>query len=434
MFGMAYGLTTSGNNLEKKSLSRPRLIFLTQYYDPEPAYKGQVFAEALCDLGYDVEVVTGFPNYPDGKTYEGYCIRLLQRSESNGIKITRLPLFPSHSGSKVGRIANYVTFMLSAFLYLSFFAKNSSLIYVYNPPLTVGLAATASRIFRRRTPVIVDVHDLWPDTLAATGMLSNPSVLAIIGRVADWMYSRVQFIILHTHGFRSKLLERGVVEECMETVIGWTNEYPQTESRQDVAEGLAGLPGLKLLYAGNIGPAQALDAVVEAAAILQRDGNGELASFCFMGAGVSRDGLLRRTKELELSNVFFLPHVTPDEVGVYLHAADALLVHLRADPLFAITLPSKTQAYMYSGKPLIMACHGEASRLIESARAGVIAMPENPESIAEAVTNLALLPEFERYAMGERAREYYMRELSMDKGMDRFDKIFKSVLNKFNMA
>ena len=136
---------------------RPRLIILTQFYDPEPAYKGQAFAEAIRDLGYDVEVVTGFPNYPSGKLYDGYRIYPMQRSTHNGIRITRLALYPSHGTSKIGRVANYLSFFLSAFLYLSWAARRADLVYVYSPPLTAGLAAAASKIIHR-TPVVVDIH------------------------------------------------------------------------------------------------------------------------------------------------------------------------------------------------------------------------------------------------------------------------------------
>lgn len=427
MPGTAYGATISGDRMVQQTSSCPRLIFLTQFYDPEPAYKGQAFAEAVRDMGYEVEVVTGFPNYPGGKLYEGYRIRACKRTTANGIRITRLALFPSHGGSKIGRIANYLSFMLSAFIYLSFFAKRASLVYVYNPPLTVGLAAAASRLFRRRTPVIVDIHDLWPDTLPATGMISDHRVLGVIEHAANWMYRRVQFIILHTHGFRQRLIERGVPAKHMETVIGWTNEYPRHEIRPEGAERLAALPGLKLLYAGNMGPAQALDAVLNAAAILQRAGKAELASFCFMGGGISRGDLQQRAEDMGLANVTFLPRVAPDEVGAFLDSADALLVHLRVNSLFAITLPSKTQSYMYAGKPVVMGVSGEAARLIEEAQAGLCVRSEDPEDIARVVEHLALLPKVERNAMGQRGRSYYMKELSMEKGMKQFSDIFARV-------
>lgn len=411
---------------------RPRLIFLTQFYDPEPAYKGQAFVKAIQKFGYDVEVVTGFPNYPGGKVYNGFRIRPLQRSIESNIETTRLALYPSHSGSRFGRIANYLSFFISALLYLCWAARRANLVYVYNPPLTVGLAAAASRIVHR-CPVVVDIHDLWPDTLPATGMVSNPWILRRIGQAANWMYRNVQFIILHTEGFRAKLLERGVPANKMHSVIGWTNEYELPTEDTAAPEGVARLksrPGLKLLYAGNIGPAQALEAVLDAAKLLQDAGRGDMVSFCFLGSGVGQMALEEATLSRGLRNVMFLPRVSPDEVGSYLATADALLVHLRADPLFEITLPSKTQAYMYAGKPILMAVGGEAAALITKARAGVIATPQNPKSIALAALSLCYMTESERASMGKAGRAYYMRELSMQKGVENFVEIFKTTMRR----
>lgn len=433
MLGMASGATISAKRMAENQSSRPRVIIVNQYYDPEPSYKGQLFAEAIRDSGYDVEVVTGFPHYPGGKLYDGYRIRPMKRTESNGIRITRLALYPSHSGSRIGRIVNYVSFMLSVFIYLSFVARRASLVYAYSPPLTVGVAAAASRLFRRRTPVIVDIHDLWPDTLPASGMISNPRILGVIGRVAGWMYRRVQFIILHTQGFRKKLLERGVPAERMQAVIGWTNEYPLPETRPEGTDRLAALPGLKLLYAGNMGPAQALDSVIDAAEILQQRCKTDLVSFCFMGGGVSREALEKRVAERELGNVFFFLRVPPGQVGHFLNVADALLVHLRKDPLFEITLPSKTQAYMYAGKPIVMSVQGEAAELIAQARCGLTATPQSPESLADAVTTLAQMPDHERRAMGERGRAHYLEHLQMATGIAKFDRIFSNVINKVDV-
>jgi glycosyltransferase involved in cell wall biosynthesis len=405
---------------------RPRLILLTQFYDPEPVYKGQAFAQAVQRLGYDVEVVTGFPNYPGGRIYDGFRIRAIQRSARNGIAVTRLALYPSHGRSRIGRALNYLSFFLSAFLYLAVFARRPDLVYAYHPPLTVGLAAAAARLVRR-FPVVVDIHDLWPDTLPASGMISNPTVLKLIDRAALWMYRHIQHIILHTDGFRLKLLERGVPAGKLTTVIGWAHEAPLPEGATSRPEAMRDLPGLKLLYAGNIGPAQALDAVLDAAHLLCQNGQSGLVTFVFLGSGVSLDAMKQKAVALALDNVAFLPRVPVAEVSRYLAAADCLLVHLRDDPLFEITLPSKTQASMFAGKPVLMAVRGEAARLIERANAGLTASPQDPESIAVAALALEAMPLPEREALGRNARSYYLRELAMDKGMKKFAAVFENV-------
>jgi glycosyltransferase involved in cell wall biosynthesis len=405
---------------------KPRIILLMQFYDPEPVYKGQAFAEAIAKAGYEVEVVTGFPNYPGGKVYDGYLMRMIQRSHENGVAITRLPLYPSHGKSKFGRVFNYISFMLSAFFYLTFFARRANLVYAYHPPLTVGLAAAASRIFRRN-PVVVDIHDLWPDTLPATGMISNPRILKAVEMACNWMYRRVQHIILHSHGFREELLKRGVPPEKMTTVIGWTREPAESAPRLAVPKNMKDLRGLKVLYAGNVGPAQALDSVLDAAHMLQSDGQSETATFCILGSGLALDALKYKARSLNLENVVFLPRVPPAEVEAYLAAADVLLMHLRDTPLFALNIPSKVQAYMLAAKPILMGVRGEAKKLLIDVQAGVSVPPENPRAMADAVLLLAAMPPDERDDLGENARAYYWRELSMEKGMAKFMAVFDKI-------
>lgn len=407
--------------MSEPNLRKPRIILLMQFYDPEPVYKGQAFAEAVARAGYDVEVVTGFPNYPGGKVYDGYRIRPILRSQKNGVRITRLALFPSHDSSKLGRVLNYLSFAVSAFIYLTFFACRANLVYVYSPPVTVGLAAASARLLRR-FPVVVDIHDLWPDTLPATGMLTNKKLLQIVDKACNWMYRRVQHVILHSNGFRERLLERGVPPGKMTTIIGWTNEAEALQAPPP--EKMKDLRGLKVLYAGNIGPAQALGSVLEAARLLQDAGEADAATFCFLGSGVSRDALADRAVELGLTNVAFLPRVPPIEVGAYLAAADALLVHLRDDPLFAITMPSKAQAYMFAGRPILMAVPGEASKLIETARGGLTLPPENPQALVDAVRQLVVMTPDARAALGANASAYYWQHLRMEKGIDKFTQLF----------
>lgn len=405
---------------------KPRIILVMQFYDPEPIYKGQRFAEAVAQAGYDVEVVTGFPNYPGGKVYDGYRIRPVQFSEINSIQITRVALFPSHDSSKIGRALNYLSFAFSAFVYLTFFARRANLVYVYSPPVTVGLAAALARIFRR-FPLVVDIHDLWPDTLKSTGMLSSPLLLRTIDRACNWMYKQVQHIILHSEGFRDRLLERGVPREKMTAIIGWTDESAADQPPVTAPENLRSLPGLKLLYAGNIGPAQALDTVIEAANLLQQSGNAQVATFCFLGSGLSQEALAARAQELGLTNVAFLPRVSPSDVRAYLTNADALIVHLRDDPLFAITMPSKAQAYMLAGRPILMALHGEAAALIKTAQCGLTMPSEDPKALADAVQQLRTMSSDELSELGENARSYYWEHLCMEKGMARFAQIFEEL-------
>ncbi|AUX69625.1 glycosyltransferase WbuB [Porphyrobacter sp. HT-58-2] len=402
----------------------PRLILLTQWFDPEPTFKGLVFARALLARGYDVEVVTGFPNYPGGKVFPGYKIRPMQRTTVGGIAVTRLALYPSHDAGAVGRVLNYVTFFLTAWLYLTFVARRADIVYVYHPPLTVGLAAVGAKFFRR-TPTVIDIQDMWPDTLAATGMIANARALRVIGALCRWLYRRVNHIVVLSPGFRRLLIERGVPKAKISVIPNWADEAAIGSA---AASGpVPDLPGrFRLLFAGNMGRAQKLDTVLDAATLL-RNVRPDIAVI-LLGGGLEVPRLQARTSAEGLSNVHFLPAVPMAEVGAYLAAADALLVHLRDDPLFAITIPSKMQAYLAAGRPMIMGVAGDAAEITTAAAAGLVVPSEAAEALASAIETLADMPAERRAAMGEAGRRYYDTHLSLDHGVAAFDNVFRSVM------
>lgn len=406
--------------------TRPRIVLLMQYYDPEPVYKGQHFAECIGKLGYDVEVVTGFPNYPTGKIYPDFKLKLFEKSTCNGINITRLPLFPSHDSNRFSRVLNYVSFFFSALVYLVCFARKMNLLYVYHPPLTVGLAAVLSK-YIRRTPVIVDIHDLWPDTLSATNMAPSKRIFRLVNSACNWMYERVDYIIVHSKGFKNILVSRGVSPEKISAVIGWGQEMHQMDQEYEVPKEMVSGPGLKVLFAGNIGPAQGLDTIIDAARLLKENNQSDLVTFYFLGSGLSLTSLIEKSSKYNLTNVKFLPRVTPIEVAKYLAAADCLLLHLRDTPLFSMTIPSKMQTYMIAGKPILLAGAGEVRQIIGLANAGVFATPDDPISVVKAAQKLAEMSSAERQRMGKSASKYYWDELSMSKGLEKFAAAFSKV-------
>ncbi|WP_060508927.1 glycosyltransferase family 4 protein [Pseudomonas sp. NBRC 111124] len=399
-----------------------RILLLTQWFDPEPTFKGLVFARELVAQGFEVEVVTGFPNYPGGKLYSGYKVKLIQREVIDGIKVTRVPLYPSHGQSGIGRVLNYASFAATSLLYGLFGARKPHVIYAYHPPLTVGMSAALIRMFRR-VPVVYDIQDMWPDTLKATGMFSNEKALRLVSRVCDWVYRRVDQIVVLSPGFRRLLIERGVPAAKIDVIYNWCAE--EMVCTVDAAK-----PGnfptadtFRVLFAGNMGKAQALDALIEAAVILkQREAN---VSLVFLGGGVEVSRLQAIAQQRQLDNVVFLPGVPMAQVGAYLASADALIVHLKKDPLFTITIPSKTQAYMAAGKPLIMAVEGDGAQLVRDAGCGVIAEPQNPQALADACIELSVLTEQARAQMGQRGAEYYSQELSLKVGVQRFGEHFR---------
>ncbi|QXH52905.1 glycosyltransferase family 4 protein [Pseudomonas fakonensis] len=399
-----------------------RVLLLTQWFDPEPTFKGLVFARELVARGFDVEVLTGFPNYPGGKLYPGFRMRLLQREVIDGVKVTRVPLYPSHGQSGLGRLLNYASFAASSLLYGLFGARRPDVIYAYHPPLTVGISAAFIRLLRR-VPVVYDIQDMWPDTLRATGMFSSERALAVVSRVCDWVYRRVDQLVVLSPGFKRLLIERGVPEQKIDVIYNWCAEDMISAADAPAPAAFPSAERFRVLFAGNMGKAQALDSLIDAASLLEQA--GAKVTLVMLGGGVEAPRLRALVEQRGLSNVVFLPGVPMDQVGPYLANADALLVHLKNDPLFSITIPSKTQAYMAAGRPVLMAVEGDAAALVQDAACGRVAQWENPQSLATAIQALAELDADERQAMGERGRAYYLERLSLAVGVGRFGEHFK---------
>jgi colanic acid biosynthesis glycosyl transferase WcaI len=407
--------------------AKPRVLLLTQWFDPEPTFKGLVFARELVRQGFDVEVITGFPNYPGGKVYSGYKIKLIQRERIDGVEVTRLPLYPNHDQSAIKRVLNYASFAASALFYGLFMAKRADVMYAYHPPLTVGVAASLIR-WVRGIPLVYDIQDMWPDTLRATGMLNNPRALSLVGRVCDWVYRRVDQVVVLSPGFKRLLVQRGVPESKIEVIYNWADESALSTPMGSLAANFPGGDRFKIVFAGNMGKAQALDAVLQAAEILQ--GRGSRVCFVMLGGGVEVGRLKERTNALALDNVVFLHAVPMAEVGTVLNEADALLVHLRKDPLFEITIPSKTQAYMAVGRPLLMVVNGDAADLVTQSNSGLTAESENPVALADAAQRLADMSLDQLQAMGNRARQFYQERLGLAVGAGRFSNIFKALASR----
>lgn len=400
-----------------------RILIVTQWFDPEPTLKGLAFARELQHQGFDVDVVTGFPNYPGGKVYPGYSIKLFQKEEVDGLRIARVPLYPSHGRSGVKRALNYLTFAFSAAVYALFFVRRPSLIYVYHPPLTAAAAANLVGLLRR-TPVVCDIQDLWPDTLQATGMLRSERLLAVVSRVCDWVYRRSERLVVLSPGFGKVLVSRGVPPEKISVIMNWCDEA-SLASRRTAPPAAFPVGKFTVLFAGNMGPAQGLVSVLDAAAIVGTE--QPAVQFVFLGSGLELSALKATAAKRRLSNVSFLPAVPMAEVASYLQAADVLLVHLRRDPLFEITIPSKTQAYMCAGRPILMAVSGDAAALVKESGCGVTATWDDAKSIACAVLRFWQMPAAEREQIGAAGAAFYRERLSQAAGSARFAALFAEV-------
>jgi glycosyltransferase involved in cell wall biosynthesis len=391
-----------------------RILYLTQWFEPEPnIIKGLAFVRALEAAGHEVTVVTGLPNYPAGRLYPGYRLRWMQRETITGVRVVRLPLYPSHDASSLRRSLNFLSFFLSALVYGLFRRQRYDIAYVYHPPITVGLAAALAGAVRR-LPFVLDVQDLWPDTIAATGMAGAGRLTRMLGAMCAFVYRRAAAIVAQSDGMRRMLIARGVPAAKLTTIHNWSDvEFGAAAE----ATGAAGSDRFTLVYGGNLGRAQGLEIVVEAAVLLQA--RRDDIDIVLHGDGVQAPSLRARAQAAGLTNLRFAPRVSQQAIIPIFARADALLLTLADDPLFAITIPSKTQFYLSMGRPIVASVAGEAAQILEQSGAAVVAPPGDAPALAEAIATLADIPRDRREAMGLAGRRYYSEVLSFARGLDR---------------
>jgi glycosyltransferase involved in cell wall biosynthesis len=359
-----------------------------------------------------VSVVTGLPNYPEGLLYPGFKLRFVQRETAGRIQIARTFEFPYHGKNTIGRMLNYLSFMITAPLG-SFFVPRCDVMYVWHPPLTVGVAACLiSRL--HGIPFVYDVQDIWPESIVLSGMLRNKFVIRMLSRIERFVYCRAAHIFVVTSGARGNLLEKGVTPEKVSVMPHWIDEtkFAQIDgrTRQRVRQAYGWTDKFVCLFAGNIGIVQGLDAVLQAAALLPRD-SGFLISL--IGDGADKQKLRELAKSLDADDrIQFVDRRPAEEIPALMEASDVLLVHLKRSPLACWAIPAKTFAYLSAGKPILIAMEGAAADLVKDSGAGIIIPPEDAAAMADALRSLRDLPPEDRAAMGRLGREYLLAKFS----------------------
>jgi glycosyltransferase involved in cell wall biosynthesis len=258
----------------------------------------------------------------------------------------------------------------------------------------------------------MEIQDMWPENLRSTGMLSNETALRLVGAFARWVYSRAALVRVISPGFRLNLLGKGVPGDKIRVISNWvdTEYYRPVPQSQEILSRFGMQGRFNVLYAGTIGLAQGLDVVLDAAARLhelQPD-----AQFVLAGDGVECDRLKAEAAARNLTNVRFLGRLPGDSMPALYACADVLLLHLRADPLFAITIPHKVFTYLAASKPILIGGEGDAACLVTEACAGVAVPPDDPEALASAVVKLHSLSQVDRETMGKNGRQIACRSYS----------------------
>ena len=406
---------------------RGRVLYLTQWFDPEPVMKGEGFVRGLIAEGYDVQVCTGFPNYPTGRLYPGYAMKLFQRDVHDGVQVDRVPLYPSHDASSLRRALNYLSFFASALIYGLMRARRFDVVYVYHPPITVGLAA-ALLGWVTRTPFILDIQDLWPDSVAVSGMSSSGRLAAVLDPVCRFVYRRAHRIVAQSAGIAARLSERGVPPSKIATLYNWADEDVLAPRPEKDLERYGFEGNFNFVFAGNLGAVQGLPTLIRAAvAAAEEDPRIRLH---LIGDGLDAGRLRDLCRSIGGNVVRMHPPEAKAEIATVLARAQVLVAHLNREPLFALTIPSKIQSYLALGKPLLVAIEGECATLVETAGAGLSAVPEDALSVAAAMLKLAALSLDELERIGERSAALYAERFSFASAIQATAGVIESAIER----
>ncbi len=372
-----------------------RVLFLTHYFHPEGNAPGTRVYE-LCRrwvrMGHDVTVITGVPNVPDGVVYEGYRNRLAQKERVDGVETIRVWTYLAANKGTARRILNYLSLMVSA-TFAGLCVRKPDLAIATSPQFFCGWAGVwVSRL--RRVPFILEVRDLWPESIAAVGAMRPGPLLRLLEWLERRMYAAASRIVTVGSGYRDRLEARGVARERIDVVPNGVDLElfrergggPALREKYDLKRAFV------CSYIGTIGMGSGLDVVLRAARLLRDEGRDDIA-FVLVGDGAVREELAERARKEGLKRVVFTGRQDKRAIPDFLSMADACLVHLIRRDLFRTVLPSKIFEAAAMRKPIILGVEGDAARLVREAGAGICIVPENAEELAEAVKRLAGDPE-----------------------------------------
>lgn len=400
------------------------ILIVTQYFWPEN-FRINDLALGLLERGHQVTVLTGVPNYPDGSFFEGYGY-FNKQQDYYGVKVLRVPLIPRGKGGGLRLALNYISFAAAASIAGPVLCRGKfDLIFVFEPsPITVGIPAVILKKLTS-TPILFWVQDLWPESLAATGAVKSQAILALVARLVTFIYQRCDRILIQARSFFDPVVRQGGEKDKIYYFPNAAESMLTTPSRALIE--IPPLPeGFKIMFAGNIGAAQDFETIIAAAHLLQRYSD---IHWIIVGDGRMRGWSEAEVKSRNLSGtVHFFGRYPPDAMPVFFSYADALLVTLKKEPIFALTIPSKIQSYLACGRPVIAALDGEGANIIEDAGAGVTCRSGAPDALARAVLKMYKTSKSEREKMGRSGKAYYEENFDRSMLLDKLEGWMKELI------
>lgn len=396
------------------------ILIISQYFSPENFLIND-FAQGLRGQNHSVDVLTGLPNYPFGKFYQGYSFKGPYYEEINGIRIWRSPLIPRGNSNSFQLALNYLSFAFFAcFRGIFLFNRKYDYILVFEvSPVTVGIPARFIK-FISGAKLYFWVQDLWPESLSATGAVKSGRILKCVGMVTSWIYRGCDKILIQSKAFRESILKYGVDNIRISYFPNYVDDYYQIVPVDNCSLEKNLIPeGFCVMFAGNIGVAQDFETILKAAELTLS--NPEI-KWVILGDGRQREWVEREINNKALTNVYLLGHFPAERMPAFFSHADAMLVSLNDDPIFKMTIPSKIQAYLACGKPIIASIDGEGARIIDEADAGIAVAPGSPHKLAATVFDFAIMDTAKLKRMGISSRKYYEKNFSRAFLLDQFNK------------
>jgi glycosyltransferase involved in cell wall biosynthesis len=383
-----------------------KILIVTQYFWPEN-FRINDLAIGLKERGHDIQVLTGLPNYPSGQLFQGYKYLNRRRENFSGIKVYRAPLIPRGDGGSLRIAVNFFSFALSACVFSQFYCqKKFDLIFVYEPsPITVLIPAITIKV-TKSIPLIFWMQDIWPESLSATGAVKSPFILKCVELMVRLLYKGCDNILAQSKAFIPSILRLGGDPRHIKYYPNSAEQlYRPVEVDKEAPERKTLPNGFRVTFAGNIGAAQDFNTILAAAENLKHVHD---IHFVILGDGRMLPWVKKEVQRRDLQETFHLLGRYPAEAMPNFFAlSDVLLVTLKKEPIFALTIPSKIQSYLACAKPIIAALDGEGAKIIKEAEAGVACPAEDPVALSEAVLRLYKMSDKKLKAMGLSARCYF---------------------------
>lgn len=399
------------------------VLIFSQYYWPE-SFRINDIAKTLSDRGIYVEVLTGKPNYPRGEIFPGYRMAGCQRETHQGLRINRIPLISRGRGGWHLAL-NYMSFVISGLLFAPWMlrGKKFDVIFVFAPSPVLQAIPALLLGKLKNCAVVLWVQDLWPDSLLATGYVQSKTALKLVEWVVCRIYQYSDLLLVQSRPFEDpvRALASGT------PVIYYPNSVDCSFAVQAKSElpSVSGLDtGFSILFAGNIGTAQAVGVIIDVALLL-RDYLD--IHFVVLGEGSCWEWMKQEARKHNLNNLHMPGRFPVETMPSFMQKASALLVTLADQEVFKATIPSKVQAYLAAGRPILACLNGEGARLVTEAEAGLAVPAEDGQALAEAILTLYNMSPTDRDAMGARGRLYYAQHFSHDKLIDQLIGHLRSV-------